>query len=241
MNYCTGNENSTSFARRHDFSLTTTAVKMCGAGIASGTKKRTYVRKSRKPLVQNRTQNIGGNKIIRKPQHENAAEQKHDINPRTEMSLKAIAVKVKDNEFINRSVAKAEMWLEVDDKRLRVDGKRKKIPLPMMVIIMVISLSLLLVVAGSVITSIASMELYAEENKLDELRSEQTALERELELKNDLMYIEKTAREKLGMIDRDYARVEYISRTDSDSIEIYEKPTRGAGFASLLDALDFLR
>ena len=144
-----------------------------------------------------------------------------------------------DKKSINQMISKAATWLEVDDKSLRVEGVKKKIPTKLIVSIVVVATSLMLVVSGAVISSKANMELYAAENKLEELNARKAELDEAIELKNDLVYIEDVARNKLGMIDREYGTVTYVNRATDDKIEIYEKSNNSSAFSALLNALGF--
>ena len=147
--------------------------------------------------------------------------------------------KIRDNEFINRKIAWAAEWLEVDDKNLRIDGPKKRIPSKWVAVIATVSVSLMLVVFGAVISSKALMELYSSQNEMAELQEIQIKLEQELELKNDLRYIDKIARQELGMIDREHGSVQYIDNKLDNKVEIYEKSAIDFKFFSLLDSLSF--
>lgn len=155
--------------------------------------------------------------------------------------IELIGAKLTDKEFINQNIARAEEWLEVDDKAMRVEGEKKKIPAHLVSMIAVICAALMLIVSGAVLRSKATMELYAAENELKRLQAVQSELEAELELKNDLRYIEMVAKEKLGMIERDHAVVCHIEGNTENKIEIYSPESGGTQEATLLDALSFLQ
>ena len=144
-----------------------------------------------------------------------------------------------DKKSINQTISKVATWLEVDDKLLRVEGVKKKVPTKLIVSIVVVATSLMLVVSGAVISSKANMELYAAENRLEELKARKAELEEAIELKNDLVYIENVARNKLGMIDREYGAVTYVNGATDDKIEIYEKSNNTSAFLAWLNALGF--
>ncbi len=148
--------------------------------------------------------------------------------------------KLKDNDFINSKIVALADWLEVDDKQLRVEGVKKKMPAKLVAIIAVVAISLMLVVSGAVISSKALMELYSSQNELLELQSLKVELEHELELKNDLRYIEQVARNELGMIDREHGAVQCIDNELSNKVEIYENNTVYSKISALLDSLSFL-
>ncbi|MBQ9080505.1 MAG: septum formation initiator family protein [Clostridia bacterium] len=203
--------------------------------------------KRRARAVRNKKVYMGA-EIMRRREHERKnqikrAEVQRPKEVYTAESLKnricSLVSGARDNEFINRSVARAEEWLEVDDKALRIEGVKKKIPTRLVAIIVVVATSLILVVSGAVISSKAEMELYAAENELEALRTRQIELERELELKNDLRYIEEIARNELGMIDREHGAVQYIDSERDDKVEIYEKSISTSKISAFLNALEF--
>lgn len=151
-----------------------------------------------------------------------------------------LRTKMKDNDFINNKIVVLADWLEVDDKQLRVEGVKKRMPAKLVAAIAVVAISLMLVVSGAVISSKALMELYASQNELLELQSLKIELEHELELKNDLRYIEQVARNEMGMIDREHGAVQCIDNELSNKVEIYENNTVYSKISALLDSLSFL-
>ena len=161
--------------------------------------------------------------------------------PTVKNRIELISSRIKDKDFINQKIAKAEEWLEVDDKAMRVEGEKKKIPAHLVAMIAVVGASLMLIVSGAVLRSKATMELCAAENELKQLQVVQAELEAELELKNDLRYIEMVAKEKLGMIERDHAAVCHIQNDIENKIEIYSAEKNEDQEAKLLDALSFLQ
>ena len=157
-----------------------------------------------------------------------------------ELTVGNLVAKLKDKDFINGKIASMAEWFEVDDKALRTEGPKKKMPTKWVVIISVVAMSLMLVVSGAVISSNALMELYSSQNELAELQTKQAELDHELELKNDLRYIEKVAREELGMINREHGTVQYINSELNNKVEVYEKNTVYSKISSLLDSLSFI-
>ncbi len=220
-----------SFARRHSYPLEQTAP----AAVKAQPQKRTV-----KPSRPTADKSASYSRAEHTYSHELHTAPRESVANVAERSIKKLTAGVRDSETINKKFAQAQAWLEIDAKELRVNEKRKKMPLSLMVSIFAICFSLMLIVAGSVVTGVASMELYAAENELAMLREEQVELENKLELKNDLMFIEREARERLGMIDRDFASVEALASSEDEGVTVYENRGGTAAFASLLDALGFV-
>lgn len=140
---------------------------------------------------------------------------------------------------IDAAILHAAEWLEIDDRARRVEHAGRRLPVSVMAAMLAVALSLLMIVAGAVISAKANMELYAVENELSSLEATEQELARKLELKNDLRYIEEEARGRLGMIDREHASVLAIDNDCEDSVELYEQSEGRTFFAALLDALGF--
>ena len=164
------------------------------------------------------------------------------VETRVAAVASTIGQKARKYELIDKSMKLAEEWIEIDSPERRAEGERKKIPFMTMVAILTVALSLLLIVAGSVIASKASRELSLKEAELEEKLQVRDELVLKLELKNDLRYIDEVARTKLGMIDREYAPVTFIGEKVEDKVEIYDDGnSMPSAIAALLSALGFIR
>lgn len=150
-----------------------------------------------------------------------------------------IRARLRDNKRIDAAISRAVAWLEIDDKSCRVERKAKRLPVGVMAAMLCLALSLMLIVAGAVISSKANMELYDVENRLASLKSTEAELSRRLELKNDLRYIEEEARGRLGMIDREHASVLTVDDKREDKVEIYRPSGGRTAISALLNALGF--
>lgn len=150
-----------------------------------------------------------------------------------------LRARLTDRKRIDGVIYRAAEWLEVDDRTRRVERASRRLPVSVMAAIMAVALSLLMIVAGAVISSKANMELYEAENELNRLKTTELELARELELKNDLRYIEEVARGRLGMVEREHASVLTVDSGCEDHVELYEQEGTRNGFSALLDALGF--
>lgn len=153
----------------------------------------------------------------------------------------ALEKKLGGKDIIKKTVRLTDEWLAVDPKENRAEGAHKKIPCHIMLMILALSLSLLLIVSGSVLTSKAEMEMRAVKNQLGELVEYKEELEQKLEIKNDLRYIETVARTRLGMIDKSYAPLKYLGEELEEKVVIYDTGTDShrIGLSTLLNALGF--
>ena len=134
----------------------------------------------------------------------------------------------------------AAEWFPKDKKENRLDGKRKRMPRGIISLIAVITLSLLLIVCSSVMVSRSSGEVSKLEYKIEVLEGQRSELKTKLEVKNDLLEIQKIAVEEYGMISGDYAASRYVDVTDDEVIEDYgEKKGKEGLIARLIKAIGF--
>ncbi len=126
-------------------------------------------------------------------------------------------------------------WFPMEADRTISQRQRFRVPVAVMSGMAVFTLSLGLIVGGSVMIGSASGELGKLNSEIAILEAEQADLEGKLDLKYDINQIEAEAKE-LGMIKREHADNRYVSiNTDKDVI-VYEKEESDAPFAALLAA-----
>ena len=129
-------------------------------------------------------------------------------------------------------------WLPSDERYIRVRNQ-KRFPIAMVMMIIAVSVSLMLIVCGSVMTSHMEREVCALSNELDELNELAQELEGELALKNDPLKMEQLAAE-LGMIRDEYVETRILQNESIERTVVYnreEQPT--LSLATLLSAIGF--
>lgn len=125
-------------------------------------------------------------------------------------------------------------WFPIDKKENRVDGRADRMPRGAVAVLFTVTLSLLLIVCGSVMVSRTGGEVSKLENKIERLEREREELKSKLEVKNDLLSFQRIAVEEYGMISYDFAASRYIDITEDEKIEEY---THSAKKESLIDRL----
>ena len=131
-------------------------------------------------------------------------------------------------------------WFPKDKKENRVDGRKRRMPRGALPVIAVVTLSLLLIVCSSVMVSRSSGEVSKLEYKIEVLEGRRNELKTKLEVKNDLLEIQRIAVEEYGMISGDYAASRYVDVTDDEVIEEYgEEKGKDNLIAKLLRAIGF--
>ena len=154
-------------------------------------------------------------------------------------ALVTLAERASESEIIRKTVKTAVEWIDIDDRDYRIEGEYKKIPFGVMCSIVAIAISLLLIVAGNIMVSQASMELWALEEEYEVYKEYETELKSKLAIKNDLRYIEYIARTELGMVDREHAEVIYIGDKPQNKVEAYDEASDNdkIGLSALLYSL----
>ena len=129
-----------------------------------------------------------------------------------------------------------EKWFPMESKEGRTEGARFRIPASVISGMAVFTVSLGLIVSGSVMIGSASGELGRQNSTIASLEAEKLDLEGKLDLKYNLNDIEQEA-QSLGMIKRHYADHEYLSVNNGEEIVLHEEEEeKGLGLAALLSS-----
>ena len=127
-------------------------------------------------------------------------------------------------------------WFPMESKEGRQEGLRFRIPASVLAGMAVFTISLGLIVGGSVMIGSASGEIGRQNSAIATLEAEKLDLEGKLDLKYDLNDVKNDA-EELGMIKRHYADHEYLSVNDREEIVLHEEEEeKGLGLAALLSS-----
>ena len=131
-------------------------------------------------------------------------------------------------------------WLPSGERYIRVRNQ-KRFPIAMVMMIIAVSVSLMLIVCGSVMTSHMEREVCALNNELAELNDLVEDLENELALKNDPIKMEHLAAE-MGMIRGEYVQTRILQNETQERTVVYEEEEqKTASLATLLSAIGFFR
>lgn len=138
--------------------------------------------------------------------------------------------------LISALKALREEWLPIEIERKPITFKLPKLPVGVMTALAAFTVSLGLIVSGSVMIGSASGEIGRLNTEIASLEAEQADLEGKLDLKYDVAQIEEDA-EALGMIKMEHADNQYIAISDNDEVIEYQKnEEKLSGFAALLAA-----
>ena len=111
----------------------------------------------------------------------------------------------------------------------------RRFPLSAFAAIIAVAVSLMLIVASSVM-------IHHGEKRVSqltvELAGEVSDLQSELNVKNDLLAIRDIATEEFGMVEEKYVKMQYLSMGSGDSIEVFEeKKQETVGISAILSAI----
>ncbi len=138
----------------------------------------------------------------------------------------------------DRMVAVARDWLCPDDPALRRRGEKKRVPVSVISVLVVIAVSLMLIVSSSVMVANARRDVSNLGDEVALLEREAQLVQDKLESSVDYLEIYRTATEELGMIPATYVDSLYVDTTDGNTIEVLEPEEDDApGLGTLLAAI----
>ena len=133
-------------------------------------------------------------------------------------------------------VAAAPSWL--DFSAADTSKQKRRFPLSAFAAVLAVAMSLMLIVASSVMVTRAENDISKLEKQIANTATEYSKLKSDLEVKYDLLEIRRIAIEEYGMVDEDYLKMHYISLGAEDSVEQYEdEGEKKVGLSALLSAL----
>lgn len=131
-------------------------------------------------------------------------------------------------------------WLPSGERYIRVRNQ-KRFPLAMVMMVIAVSVSLMLIVCGSVMTSHMEREVCALTNELAELNDVAEDLEGELALKNDPVKMERLAMEQ-GMVRGEYVQTRILQNAAEEHTVVYEdEEPQTLSLMTLLSAIGFFK
>ena len=163
------------------------------------------------------------------------------VNPKTEKKQAPAKSKELDKnkkskkpniKEITKEAAKTWIPLDEREKEKIEQGGKTKIPGTLIVAIIVITISLLMIVASVVLLGSAKNEQNELEDKIAMLDMEIADLRTDLDRKNADADIEVFAKEELGMISQEHVNFEYITSNKTD--ELQKQETQKVSFGSLI-------
>ncbi len=116
--------------------------------------------------------------------------------------------------------------------------RTRRFPVSAFAAILAVAVSLMLIVASSVMLNHGEKRVSQLTVELSELAGEVAELRSDLDVKNDLLQIRDVATEEFGMVEEKYVQMQYLSLGSADSIEVFEEEKQQTvGISALLSAI----
>ena len=118
------------------------------------------------------------------------------------------------------------------------EEKGRRFPLSAFAAMIAVAVSLMLIVASSVMLTRAETRINELTLEADAISGEIAELRSDIEAETDLVQLREIAMEEYGMIDKQYVKMTYLPPKAEDSIETFEAEDRGGiGLSALLSAI----
>lgn len=135
-----------------------------------------------------------------------------------------------------RLVSQAPKWM--DFSRADTSAEKRRFPLSALAAVIAIAMSLMLIVASSVLLTRAESEISSLKKEIDDTSAEIEKLRSDFEVRNDLLEIRRIAVEEYGMVSEEFVKMEYLQGTNEDSVESFEEGGRETvGLDAILSAI----
>ncbi len=113
-----------------------------------------------------------------------------------------------------------------------------RFPLSAFGAILAVAMSLMLIVASSVLINQGESRVNSLKMELSDMGGEVSELKSDLEVKNDLLKLRDVAVNEYGMVSEEFVRMDYLSVSDEDFIEVFEEEgDQNVGLGALLSAI----
>ena len=115
---------------------------------------------------------------------------------------------------------------------------RKTFPLSALAAMVAVAVSLMLIVASSVLVTRAENNISSLKLRLSQASAEVSELKSDLDVKHDLLEIRRIATEEYGMVSEEFVKMNYLILSSEESVEVYEEDREeSVGLAALLSAI----
>jgi hypothetical protein len=163
---------------------------------------------------------------------------KHEEKKTVKEKLAALPAQVKQLPKTTVEYIRASLPAWFDFSPVDTTQGTRRFPLSAFAAIVAVAVSLMLIVASSVMIHHGEKRVSQLTVEVNELAGEVSDLKSELDVKNDLLVIRNIATEEFGMIEEKYVKMQYLSMGSSDSIEVFEeKKQENVGISAILSAI----
>ena len=131
---------------------------------------------------------------------------------------------------------KLPVWFDLSSP----DSSREthRFPLSAFAAILAVAMSLMLIVASSVLLTRAESGINELREEIDLLAAEVSEMQADFEVQHDMLEIYRIATEEYGMVSEEYLKMYYLSLAGEDSVEVFEdKGEQTINLAAILSAI----
>lgn len=128
-------------------------------------------------------------------------------------------------------------WFPVDSREDRREVKGKRIPKKIIPTFALVTISLFMIVASSVMVSREHRQVARLEREITNLEEIKSELNTKLEIKDNMIMIKEIAVGRYGMVSREYVNSKYIDLEGGEYIDAYGKKKDESMLASILKAI----
>lgn len=130
------------------------------------------------------------------------------------------------------------VWLNFE--KADTSRNHRAFPVSAVAAIATVAMSLMLIVAGSVMLTNAESQVSKLKKEITTVSAEVAELKSDNEIQHNLLQVREIAVNELGMVEEEYIRSDYMQLAKEDSIEAFEvEKEEGIGLLGLLSALGF--
>lgn len=148
-----------------------------------------------------------------------------------------VACEMPKQSTADRVIAVAKEWLCPDDPSLRRVGKKQRVPVSVISMLVVAAVSLMLIVSSTVMVSTAKRDAAHAQDVASDLQHEAQLAQDKLEASIDYLEVYRTATEELGMISASYVDSVYVDTAKGNTIEVVEQEDEAPALSTLLSAI----
>ena len=169
------------------------------------------------------------------------AEQEQALTPmpvQTEQTVVPLRSRVKSLSIRAVHDLRAAIPTWFDAAKPDTSSNSKRFPLSAFASVAAIAMSLMLIVASSILLTRAESNVNRMKAAVSDMSVEVSELKADLEVRYDLLEIRRIAIEEYGMVDEDYLKMQYISLRTEDTVEVFkEEREESVGLSALLSAM----
>ena len=131
---------------------------------------------------------------------------------------------------------KMPVWFDAAEADTSSNSRR--FPLSAFAAMLAVAVSLLLIVASSVMVRLAETDISRLKEQISTVSVQAADMKSDLEVGQDILQIRQIATEEYGMVAEDFVKMDYISLRGEDSVEVYkEEREERMGLSALLSAI----